>query len=118
MTTRDIFGNGRLLTVLISLSIILGGFVSYKILPVVLPLQERLAVAEQRLKNIDENQIRLACDHDKFATIKELAPVLDSIQRQLNEHQQACDEFTKSVIRFERVLSRLEARLPDDKRRP
>jgi len=118
MTIRDVFGNGKLLSVLISLSIILGGFVSYKVLPVILPLQERLAVAEQKLENIYENQTRLACEHDKFATTKELLPTLESIQRQLNAHQQVCDEFNKSIVRFERIISRLEARLPDDTRRP
>jgi exonuclease VII small subunit len=118
MTTRDVFGNGKLLTVLISLSIILGGFISYKILPVIMPLKERLAVAEQKLENIYGNQNRLADEHNKFVTTKELIPMLESIQRQLNAHQEACNEFNKLFSRFERVVARLESRLPDDTRRP
>jgi len=107
MTAKEAIGNGRLINFILSVAVILGGFVTYKMWP----LRERVSIAEQRIETVCEQQKDLKADHKEFVTGKEIKPVLESIQRQLNEHTKICDKQNEQMAAISKLLIKIEVQL-------
>jgi len=111
MTAREAFGNGKLLSYFISVltigTIIIGGFITLRLWPI----QERVSLAEGDIRSLCERTEGLQQDVEKRPTEKELTPVLESIQRQLNSHQKACEDLNKTIVSLEKIMVRIETKI-------
>lgn len=111
MTAREALGGGKLLNYIISMltigGIVIGGFITLRLWPI----QERVSLAEGDIRTLCERTDGLQKDVDKRPTEKELTPVLESIQRQLNSHQKACEDLNKNISQLEKVIVKLETKL-------
>lgn len=107
MTTKEVFSPDKLLHLLLTIAIIAGGFVTYR----VWPLRERVSLAEQDIRTICKNQQDIKTNQDKRYTKDELNPVLENIKKQLEIHQKSCESLNTQIHDLSVLMARIEAKM-------
>lgn len=91
----------------ITLVIVLSGLIAYK----TWPLRNDLALAQKDISSLQNKQKEVKEELDSRPREKELRPVLDNIQQQLNDHKQICRDLQASIIDLQKILIKLEAKV-------